>query len=267
MNTGAAGLAGAFNEIPIFACFGLARAVDDGPSRPASCFRRRVIRHSGIFARTCSCTVPASTWNRVSRATATGRSDHRRERTQSHRLQQFLRDDDLARTRFVGFGVGKMRIVSPTPCCSSTANAAVDATMPCCPCRPRSGQSATRSPSAPRSRPAISSCTPETLHETMIWSRPRPSSSARAANRAPIGSAPRAVGGIPRFGACLVHQRVTMDWSSDPSSRRSQPASVLQRRSVGHCGELHIALAAKPTLPGLIRYFASASAQAGSASN
>ena len=59
------------------------------------------------------------------RAPATGaRRDHRRERAQSHRLQDLLRDQDRLRATPAGSGVSDTPIVSPIPCCSRTAIAA-----------------------------------------------------------------------------------------------------------------------------------------------
>ena len=58
------------------------------------------------------------------------RVDHRREAAQAHGLQHLLRDDHFAVRSPLGSGVSETRIVSPMPSCSSTAIAAVEATMP-----------------------------------------------------------------------------------------------------------------------------------------
>ena len=82
-----------------------------------------------------------------------------------------------------GSGVSEMRIVSPMPSCSSTESAAVDATMPFEPMpasvSPRCSAKLQRFASSRYT--AIRSCTPLTLHDRMILSRPRPSSTARSA--------------------------------------------------------------------------------------
>ena len=66
----------------------------------------------------------------------------------------------------------------------------------------------------------------------------------------------------------LVHQlRRPSLWSSEPQFTPMRTGLCVLQCEFDDGGELGVALLPKPTLPGLMRYFASASAQAGSRSS
>ncbi len=108
--------------------------------------------------------------------------------------------------------------------------------------------------------------TPDTFAERMIRSWPRPVSSASSADRiadstiasiitsrASRGSALRALASIRSVSSC---------WSSDPQLtpiRTGFPLSIATRTIVAKCSSWRLV----PTLPGLIRYFASPAAISG----
>ncbi len=110
---------------------------------------------SGIFARTCSCTDLASSWNSTDVVRPQpGHAVTSGVNAQAHRLQQFLRDDHFARAAILTAAPASERCgsLSPMPSSNSTASAALRRQSPCCPSasvRPRCdawSQRAARSP-------------------------------------------------------------------------------------------------------------------------
>ena len=91
-----------------------------------------VIFHSGIFARTCSCTRLASSWKKV--LVVRPQPGHAVTSGVNARRPIVCSSSCATTTSCVrgapGSGVSEMRIVSPMPSCSSTPSAAVEATMP-----------------------------------------------------------------------------------------------------------------------------------------
>jgi hypothetical protein len=63
-------------------------------------------------------------------AAAGAGGDQRHEGAEAHGLQHLLRHRTSSVRSPPGSGVSEMRMVSPMPCCSRIASAAVEATMP-----------------------------------------------------------------------------------------------------------------------------------------
>ena len=129
-----------------------------------------------------------------------------------------------------------------------------------------------KSERAARSRyTAISSCTPLTLALSTMFSRASPSSTARSAeSSAERISASRstrpASQGLARCAFSSISAAAS-DWSSEPQlapMRTGLPYRIANSISWANWVSRFLP---KPTLPGLMRYLARASAQAGSAAS
>ena len=111
------------------------------------------------------------------------------------------------------------------------------------------------------------SCTAETFADRTMRSRARPISSARAAeSSADCTIASRVTARVSSGAgrrAFSSMSRVRSSWSSEPQlapMRTALPWRIASSTIAANCRSF---LSLKPTLPGLMRYFASASAQAG----
>ena len=230
--------------------------------------------HSGIFARTCSCTVLRQLLEELAGGAAATRAGghHRRERAQAHGLQQFLRDDD-----FVGARLARLRR-------QRDADGVADAFLQQHRQRRRRGDDALAADAGlgqaevqrvVAARGEVAVHRDQFLHAADLGaehdaigaagrSRPR----ARP-NPAPSGSAPRAARGrrptARRGRGSRPSAASASAWSSEPQlapMRTGLPCLIASSISVANWLSRFLP---KPTLPGLMRYFASASAQAGSA--
>jgi len=232
----------------------------------------RVIFHSGILPRTCSCTTLASSWKnslvvrpQPGQAVTIGVNARRPVVCSSSwaTMTSWVREAP-------GSGVSEMRMVSPMPSCSSTASAAHEATMPLEP-MPASVRPRCRAKGLRRARSrytAISSCTPETLADSTMRSAGRPISTARwAESRAERISASRSTAvashGVARRAFSSISCAAS-DWSSEPQLAPMRTGLSYRMASSISWANWVSRLLPNPTLPGLMRYLASAWAQAGS---
>ena len=167
-----------------------------------------------------------------------------------------------------GLGVSDTRIVSPIPSASTIANPAALAMMPLLPrpasvsprCRGKSQREASRRYTSARS------ATCDTFAEMMIRSCGSPTSSARAAERIPLSiiasryTSRASSGSARRAFASII--AVSRSWSSEPQFTPMRTGLSLARAT----STIVLKFSSRrllPTLPGLMRYLASTSAQRG----
>ena len=228
-------------------------------------------RQSGIWARRKSSICLASSWKVVlvvrpqpGQAVTLGLKSRRPSacRISSATTTSCVRDSP-------GWGVSETRMVSPMPSCSSTANAADDATVPLVPMpasvRPTWSAWSQRAASARCTE--IRSRTPLTLQLMMTSFGSSPiSPAAEADSIAEVTSASYitccASQGTARQAFSSI-RRARSSWSRLPQFTPMRTGLRCRQATSIICANCVSRLAPLPTLPGLMRYFESASAQAG----
>ena len=265
------------SEIPMFACLDSPGPFTTQPITASVRFSTPsyFTRHSGMRARTWSCTVFASSWKNV--LVVRPQPGHAVTSGVNARRPMVCSSSCATITSRVrgssGSGVSDTRMVSPMPSASSTASAALEATMPLLPMpasvRPRCSAWPLR---VARSRyTATSSCTPLTLQLSTMRSAGSPISTARAAeSSAERISASRATRAASHGSARAWFSSISCAssaWSSEPQFAPMRTGLSWRMAVSTIAPNCASRLRPKPTLPGLIRYFASATAQAGSAAS
>ncbi len=160
-------------------------------------------------------------------------------------------------------------MVSPMPSCSSTAIAVLEATMPLAPMpasvSPRCSGYSQRAASMRYT--SIRSCTPLTFALRMIWSGRSPCRSASFAELSALTTIASMVTSRASFGSGRREfssiMRVSSAWSSDPQFTPMRTGFWCFAATSIMVRKLSSFLRPMLALPGLMRYLARPSAQAG----